>query len=46
MNEIGKRIKQLCFEKQMSYQQLAKRAEISMAALYNLMSDEGNPRRP
>lgn len=41
--EIGERIRYLCRKKRMSYQELAEQSQISLAALYNLMSGKGNP---
>lgn len=43
MPEIGERIKYLCRKKGMSYQELADQSQISLAALYKLMSGRGNP---
>lgn len=44
IQSIGQRIKQLCYQRRISYQELADKAGISLAALYNLMSGKGNPR--
>lgn len=42
--EIGKHIKMLCAQKGISFKELARQADISPAALYNLFSGKGNPR--
>lgn len=42
--EIGRRIRQLCEQRGMSYRELAEQADISQAALYNILSGSANPR--
>ncbi len=42
--EIGNRIRLLCEYRKMSFQELARQADISQAVLYNILSGNANPR--
>lgn len=42
--ELGRRVEKFCWQRGMSYQKLAEQADISVAALYKILSGNANPR--